>query len=71
MFCGDDLGDRPAFQAIRELRDEGIPGLTVCSGSAEVPALAQEADLLVDGPDGVVTLLNSLAAGMSAAAGVS
>ena len=71
MFCGDDLGDRPAFQAVRELRDEGIPGLAVCSGSAEVPALAQEADLLVDGPEGVVALLVSLTAAMSAAAGVS
>jgi trehalose 6-phosphate phosphatase len=61
LFCGDDLGDRPAFRAVRELRAEGIPGLAVCSGSAEVPALAAEADLVVAGPAGVAELLAGLA----------
>ena len=61
MFCGDDLGDVAAFDAVRALRGEGVPGLTVFSGSAEVTELAQPADLVVDGPDGVVALLNSLA----------
>jgi trehalose 6-phosphate phosphatase len=66
MFCGDDLGDVAAFDAVRELRREGIPGLTVFSGSAEVTALAQAADLVVDGPDGVVALLCALAAAAEA-----
>jgi trehalose 6-phosphate phosphatase len=66
MFCGDDLGDRPAFLAVTELRANGIPGLTVCSGSEEVAALADVSDLVVDGPDGVVALLGSLAAAMAA-----
>jgi trehalose 6-phosphate phosphatase len=61
LFCGDDLGDRPAFAAVRELRGNGTPGLLVCSASAEVPALAAEADLVVDGPDGVAALLARLA----------
>ena len=61
MYVGDDLGDLAAFGAVRALRATGIPGLTVCSGSAEVSALAAEADLVVDGPDGVVALLNGLA----------
>jgi trehalose 6-phosphate phosphatase len=61
LFCGDDLGDRPAFAAVRELRGKGTPGLLVCSGSAEVPDLAAEADLVVDGPDGVAALLTGLA----------
>ena len=61
LFCGDDLGDVAAFAAVRELRSAGIAGLTVCSGSAEVTALAQQADLVVDGPDGVVALLAGLA----------
>jgi trehalose 6-phosphate phosphatase len=61
LFCGDDLGDRPAFAAVRELRSLGTPGLIVCSGSAEVPDLAAEADLVVDGPDGVAALLAGLA----------
>jgi trehalose 6-phosphate phosphatase len=61
MFCGDDLGDLAAFATVRELRAEGIPGVTVCSGSAEAEAIAEAADLIVDGPDGVVALLNAMA----------
>jgi trehalose 6-phosphate phosphatase len=61
MFCGDDLGDLAAFAAVAELRSAGVPGVTVCSGSAEVTALAEQADLVVDGPDGVVALLNAIA----------
>jgi len=66
LFCGDDLGDEPAFRAVRELRAAGIPGLTVCSGSAEATGLAAEADLVVPGPDGVAALLSSLAAAFAA-----
>ena len=61
MFAGDDLGDLAAFAAVRALRAAGHPGLTVCSGSAEVTELAAGADLVVDGPGGVVALLGSLA----------
>jgi trehalose 6-phosphate phosphatase len=61
MYCGDDLGDRPAFEAVRQLRAEGLPGLVVCSGSAEVTELAANADLVVDGPAGVAGLLTALA----------
>jgi trehalose 6-phosphate phosphatase len=68
LFCGDDLGDRPAFRAVAELRAAGIPGVTVCAGSAEVSVLAQEADLVVDGPAGVAALLHSLADAFAAAA---
>jgi trehalose 6-phosphate phosphatase len=39
----------------------------VCSASAEVTGLAGEADLVVDGPAGVVTLLEALADAMAAA----
>ena len=61
LFCGDDLGDLPAFRALGELRGQGIPGVAVCSGSAEVTELATAADLVVDGPAGVVDLLGWLA----------
>ena len=61
VFAGDDLGDLAAFDAVDRLRAAGTPGLLVCSGSAEVTALADRADLVVDGPDGVVTLLGALA----------
>jgi trehalose 6-phosphate phosphatase len=62
MFCGDDLGDRPAFSAVHDLRQSGIAGINVLSGSAEVSALASLADLVVDGPAGVSALLLDLAA---------
>jgi trehalose 6-phosphate phosphatase len=65
LYCGDDLGDVPAFRAVAELRGEGTPGLAVCSGSTEVTSLTELSDLVVDGPDGVVELLNALAAAMS------
>ncbi|MFJ7904913.1 trehalose-phosphatase [Streptomyces sp. NPDC096198] len=62
MYTGDDLGDLPAFAAVDKLRSEGVPGLLVCSGSEEVTELADRADLVVDGPEGVVRLLAALAA---------
>jgi trehalose 6-phosphate phosphatase len=62
LYAGDDLGDLPAFTAVDELRSDGIPGLLVCSGSTEVTELAERADLVVDGPAGVVHLLRTLAA---------
>ncbi|WP_440558104.1 trehalose-phosphatase [Streptomyces sp. SCPE 10] len=61
LYAGDDLGDLPAFAAIDKLRSEGLPGLLVCSGSSEVSELAERADLVVDGPEGVVRLLGALA----------
>ena len=61
LFGGDDLGDRPAFETIRALQSAGQPALAVCSRSAEVPELAAEADLVVDGPEGVAALLTALA----------
>ncbi|MGX1243609.1 trehalose-phosphatase [Streptomyces pseudovenezuelae] len=61
LFAGDDLGDLPAFSAVDELRAAGTPGLLVCSGSDEVTELRKRADLVVDGPSGVVGLLRTLA----------
>jgi trehalose 6-phosphate phosphatase len=61
LFAGDDLGDLAAFGAVRALRRSGHPGVTVCSASAEVSVLAAEADLVVDGPEGVAALLGWLA----------
>ncbi|MDQ1681417.1 MAG: trehalose 6-phosphate phosphatase [Frankiaceae bacterium] len=61
MFCGDDLGDLPAFEAVRRMRSDGIPGLTVASASDEQPDVAAAADLVVAGPEGIVGLLSELA----------
>ncbi len=60
IFGGDDLGDVEAFEAVRDLRDDGLPGLVVCSASTEQPALVDLADVVVDGPAGVVELLGAL-----------
>lgn len=68
-FSGDDLGDLTAFAAIWRLRSEGIPGCTVASASAEVPQLAAAADLVVDGPPGVVRFLSALAEAFLGSAG--
>ena len=62
VFCGDDLGDVEAFDAVRSLRSEdGLAGFVVCSGSEEQPDLVELADVVVDGPSGVVDLLHELA----------
>jgi trehalose 6-phosphate phosphatase len=61
VFCGDDLGDVEAFEAVRSLRADGLPGLVVCSASTEQPDLIRLADVVVDGPAGVVDLLTGLA----------
>ncbi|GAA1476754.1 trehalose-phosphatase [Nocardioides aestuarii] len=60
LFAGDDLGDLDAFDAVEELRDQGMPTLLVCSLSEEESALAERADVLVEGPDGVLELLRRL-----------
>ncbi|MDQ0812706.1 trehalose 6-phosphate phosphatase [Streptomyces sp. B3I7] len=62
LYAGDDLGDLPAFAAVEALRSAGVPGLLVCSGSEEVAELANRADVVVDGPAGVVRLLRALTA---------
>ncbi|WP_328440022.1 trehalose-phosphatase [Streptomyces sp. NBC_00444] len=62
LYAGDDLGDLPAYAAIDKLRSDGTPGLLVCSGSDEVTELRERADVVVDGPAGVVRLLAELAA---------
>lgn len=64
LYAGDDLGDLAAYAAVEKLRAEGpdgTPGLLVCSGEAEVPELAEGADLLLPGPGAVVDFLSALA----------
>lgn len=60
LFAGDDLGDIEAFAEVGRLHDEGLPTLLVCSGSEEQRALADLADVVVDGPEGVIELLRQL-----------
>jgi trehalose 6-phosphate phosphatase len=59
VVVGDDLGDLAAFAAVAGLAAEGRDGLRVAVRSAETPpALLAEADLVVDGPPGVLDFLH-------------
>ncbi|MER5885095.1 trehalose-phosphatase [Streptomyces sp. NPDC001941] len=65
LYAGDDLGDLPAFGAVEKLRSDGVAGVLVCSGSGEVPELAERADLRVPGPAAVVGLLGALGSALA------
>ncbi|MGF7234518.1 MAG: trehalose-phosphatase [Frankia sp.] len=62
LVVGDDLGDVPGFAAAADLRSEGITAVRVAVNSAEAPAsLLEAADLVVDGPSGVLAVLREIA----------
>jgi trehalose 6-phosphate phosphatase len=63
LYAGDDTTDLDAFRGLTELVDEGRLGTAIRVGvrSDEGPsALAQEADMMVDGTDGVRDMLQAL-----------
>jgi trehalose 6-phosphate phosphatase len=63
-FAGDDRGDLDAFAALARLNAEGRleHAVRIAVGSAEAPPeLLAQADLVVDGPAGLVSLLEELA----------
>lgn len=61
-FVGDDRVDLPAFDALDVLAEEGVTTMRVAVDSDEVPPeLIQRADVVVDGPPGVVSFLRHLA----------
>lgn len=62
VYGGDDLGDLPAFATVDTLRAKGHPGLLLCSGTGEVPELAERADLVLPGPAALIGFLASVAA---------
>ncbi len=64
-FFGDDLGDLPAFAALRRLAARtGIRSVNVVATSSETPdEVIAAADCLLDGPAAVTALLRTLAAG--------
>jgi trehalose 6-phosphate phosphatase len=63
-FIGDDRGDLPGFEALRLMRSEGKSTLAVAVAGPETPVeLLDSADLVVAGPEGVIALLEVLAAG--------
>jgi trehalose 6-phosphate phosphatase len=63
VYVGDDVTDLDAFRGLTELQERGRLGYALRVGvrSDETPpALEEEADALVDGPDGVRGLLRAL-----------
>ncbi|WP_185994665.1 trehalose-phosphatase [Nocardioides campestrisoli] len=61
LFAGDDLGDVEAFDELRTMRKEGTPTLIVCSDGGDGPdVLAELADVVVQGPDGVMDVIRDL-----------
>jgi trehalose 6-phosphate phosphatase len=63
LYVGDDTTDLDAFRGLRSLVQAGTLGHSVCvavSSDEAPPELAQEADVTVDGPDGVRRLLEAL-----------
>jgi trehalose 6-phosphate phosphatase len=63
LYVGDDTTDIDAFRALRELVQDGTLELALCVavGSEETPpALAEQADLIIDGQSGVRGLLEAL-----------
>ena len=60
-FLGDDVGDVAAFDALDRLADAGVHTVRVAVSSDETPEeLMDRADLVVDGPPGVLALLEDL-----------
>jgi trehalose 6-phosphate phosphatase len=63
-FAGDDRGDLDAFAALERLASAGPieHAVRIAVGSTEAPPeLVAQADLVVDGPAGLVSLLDELA----------
>jgi trehalose 6-phosphate phosphatase len=61
LFAGDDVADLDAFAAMDRLGTAGLATVKVAvRGSETPPALETAADVIVDGPEGLVALLGSL-----------
>ena len=60
-FIGDDVGDLPAFAALDRLRGEGHSVAKVVVRSTEVaPEVAATADLVIEGPEEALALLEAI-----------
>jgi trehalose 6-phosphate phosphatase len=61
LYAGDDAADLEAFAAVDRLGAEGVTGVKVAVRSRETPeVLLRAADLVVEGPRGLIELLRSL-----------
>ncbi|MFI5696294.1 trehalose-phosphatase [Kribbella sp. NPDC051586] len=66
LYAGDDLGDLAAFQAINEQRGSGLNAVLLATRSSNATELIEAADIVVDDPSGVVTVLTALSDAISA-----
>ena len=66
LYAGDDLGDLAAFRAIEEQRKSGLRAVLLATRSSNATELIQAADIVVDDPTGVVTVLTALSDAISA-----
>lgn len=61
-FLGDDVGDLPAFVGLDRLAEAGAYTVRIAVRTVEAPSLLLErADLVVDGPEGALAVLEQLA----------
>ncbi|HXF73203.1 MAG TPA: trehalose-phosphatase [Actinomycetota bacterium] len=62
LYAGDDVADLDAFDALDRLEAEGVEAVRVAVAGPETPEeLLRRADLVVEGPRGLVALLRDLA----------
>jgi trehalose 6-phosphate phosphatase len=66
LYAGDDLGDLSAYRAIQEQRESGLRGVLLATRSSNATELIEAADIVVDDPSGVVTVLTALSDAISA-----
>jgi trehalose 6-phosphate phosphatase len=61
-FAGDDTGDLPAFAALGRLAATGVATLAIAVAGPETPeSVVAAAEMVVDGPPGLLSLLGRLA----------
>jgi trehalose 6-phosphate phosphatase len=61
LYAGDDTSDQAAFEALDVLRLEGVAAVKVAVRGAETPRdLIDAADVVAEGPSGLLQLLGSL-----------
>ena len=61
-FAGDDTGDLPAFEALGRLAATGVVTVAIAVAGPETPAsVVAAAGVVVDGPSGLLSLLETLA----------
>jgi trehalose 6-phosphate phosphatase len=66
LYAGDDLGDLAAFRAIAARRSAGLNAVLLATRSSNATELIEAADIVVDDPNGVVTVLTALSDAISA-----